>query len=134
MKWMSIFNLFGLPPPDKRARVEVGEARSELFYYSYGLASLNLDGVRSVLGFFQHRPDLYESRLEIVRFAVGYPGSLTDLMPGFERFEASEQQLRQFWTSVEVRLTSLVTGEPPRALPWESEASFRGCDLLNRLR
>lgn len=76
-KRSSIFNMFGLPPPSKRKHLEWPEVYNELRFYTYGLdpRPRNSDLVERIIAFFRLRPDLFESRLEILRFALAYEGT-----------------------------------------------------------
>src|SRR4051812_6930408 len=100
-KGSTIFNMFGLPPPPKRTHLDWTEVTNELRFYTYGLdpRPRNGDLADRIIAFFQHRPDLFESRLEIIRFALANEGDLTELIDHLER---SDRELRELLNSVEV--------------------------------
>src|SRR5690606_25741594 len=95
--------------PAKRMRFELEEVRSELFAYTYGLDARRRVGdlASSIMALFRMRPDLFGSRLEVVRFALGYRGRLRELFA--PHLELTDDDARQLLTSLEKLLVAAIS-------------------------
>lgn len=141
----SIKNMFGIDPPTKEEPIGAAEinrffvdllrnvyASETLGYYDSPFASSDIARAMTFLG---RREDLYERRLDLVRFLIAQPGDLLDFRAPEEKEDASnrapsasdrlqfakkllvtDNEVRALLRNIAARLEALL-GEEPLSIP-----------------